>query len=275
MTYNATTQVVTFTPTTGYTGAASFNYTITNGQSSSAPALVSLTVAVVAPTSTLFSASSVPTVITENDHSAVELGLKFQVTSAGQATGVRFYKGPQNTGTHVGNLWSSAGALLASVTFANETASGWQQALFTTPVTLNVGTVYVISYHTNVGLYSADANFFANAVTNGPLMAPSDASAGGNGVYSYGGGSTFPSNSFQATNYWVDVVFSSGGSGTLPPPVAVNDSGFYYCLEYRAFHPGGELCSPTIQIRTASPCQSALWAVRSTERWPTMPLLRP
>ena len=65
----------------------------------------------------------------------MELGVKFQVSTAGKATGVRFYKGATNTGTHVGNLWSAAGALLASVTFANETASGWQQALFATPVT--------------------------------------------------------------------------------------------------------------------------------------------
>ena len=148
-----------------------------------------------------------PSVISVNDTSAVELGMKFQVSSAGQAKGVRFYKGPTNTGTHTGHLWSSTGTLLASVTFAAETASGWQQALFAAPVTLTPGTVYVISYHTSVGAYSANSNFFTAAVTNGPITAPSSASAGGNGVYIYGAAVAFPSNTYQASNYWVDVVF--------------------------------------------------------------------
>jgi hypothetical protein len=225
--YDTINQTVTFTPTTNYAGNASFNYTVTNGQQTSPPALVSLTVAVVTPTSSLFAANSVPTVVTENDHSAVELGLKFQVTTTGKATGVRFYKGSTNTGTHVGNLWSSAGALLTSVTFANETASGWQQALFPNGgVALTPGATYIISYHTNVGFYSADGNFFANALTNAPLTAPSASASGGNGVYAYGAGSSFPSNTFGATNYWVDVVFSATPGGPVQPPVANNDSGF-------------------------------------------------
>ena len=44
----------------------------------------------------------------------------------GYITGLRFYKAATNTGTHVGNLWTAAGSLLSSVTFTNETASGWQ-----------------------------------------------------------------------------------------------------------------------------------------------------
>jgi hypothetical protein len=53
-----------------------------------------------------------------------------------------------------------------------------------------------------------DANrTFANAVTNGPLTAPSSSSSGGNGVYAYGSGSLFPTNSFGATSYAVDVLF--------------------------------------------------------------------
>ena len=40
-----------------------------------------------------------------------------------------------------------------------------------------------------------------------PLHAPSDAAAGGNGVYRYGP-SGFPDQSWNATSYWVDAVFS-------------------------------------------------------------------
>ena len=41
------------------------------------------------------------------------------------------------------------------------------------------------------------------AVTNGPLTAQA---AGG--VFAYGSASTFPTDSYNASNYWVDVVYS-------------------------------------------------------------------
>ena len=41
------------------------------------------------------------------DTSAIELGVKFRSDVAGFITGLRFYKGAANTGTHVGSLWTS------------------------------------------------------------------------------------------------------------------------------------------------------------------------
>jgi len=158
-------------------------------------------------TASLFSPSATPGTITENDPNAVDLGVKFQASASGTITGIRFYKGPQNTGTHIGDLWTTSGQLLASAPFTNETASGWQQVNFSTPVSITAGTTYISSYHTNVGEYSADANYFATAHTSGPLTAPSSSSSGGNGVYAYGSSNLFPSNTFSASNYWVDVVF--------------------------------------------------------------------
>ena len=38
--------------------------------------------------------------------------MKFRATQAGYITGIRFYKGSGNTGTHVGSLWSKTGTLL-------------------------------------------------------------------------------------------------------------------------------------------------------------------
>ena len=40
-------------------------------------------------------------------------------------------------------------------------------------------------------------------MTNGPLTALANG-----GVYAYGSATTFPSNTFNASNYWVDVVFT-------------------------------------------------------------------
>jgi len=156
----------------------------------------------------IFSASAAPTAFATSDTSSVELGVKFRSDVAGNVTGVRFYKGTGTTGTHTGTLWSSNGTKLATATFTSETASGWQQVLFSTPVAITANTVYVVSYHANVGRYAYTHNTFANAgVDNGPLHALKTGVSGGNGVYRYGSGVVFPNSSFNSSNYWVDVVF--------------------------------------------------------------------
>jgi hypothetical protein len=117
---------------------------------------------------------------------------------------------PTNTGTHVGNLWSSAGTKLATATFSGETASGWQQVSFATPVAITSNTVYVASYHANNGHYSADVNYFASkGVDNPPMHALANGVSGGNSVYTYGASSAFPNSTWNAANYWVDLVFAT------------------------------------------------------------------
>ena len=59
---------------------------------------------------------------------------KFRSSTAGRIAGIRFYKGATNTGTHVGHLWTRTGTLLATATFTNETATGWQEVRFASPV---------------------------------------------------------------------------------------------------------------------------------------------
>jgi hypothetical protein len=110
----------------------------------------------------------------------------------------------------VGSLWTNGGAKLASATFINESASGWQEVTFATPVAVSAGTVYVASYYAPVGRYSSDSSYFnAAGVDNPPLHALKNGVSGGNGVYRYGTTSSFPNTSFKSTNYWVDVVFST------------------------------------------------------------------
>ena len=88
----------------------------------------------------------------------MELGVKFKADLNGAITGIRFYKSSNNTGTHVGSLWNSSGALLASATFTNETLSGWEQVSFSTPVTITAGAVYVASYHHHGWTLRSDDN---------------------------------------------------------------------------------------------------------------------
>jgi hypothetical protein len=171
-------------------------------------------------TVSLFSGAATPSQVTENDSNSVELGVQFQSSQAGTVTAIRFYKGPSNTGTHVGNLWNASSRVkLASVTFSGETSSGWQQAPLPNPgVVIAAGTTYIVSYHCN-GFYSADNNYFTTAHISGPLTAPADGNVSGsalsgNGVYAYGSSSAFPANSFSASNYWVDLVFNPASSQT-------------------------------------------------------------
>ena len=66
---------------------------------------------------------------------------------------------------------------------------------------------------------------FTNAgVDNVPLHLLRDGVSGGNGVYVYGASSTFPSSTYQATNYWVDVVFTTVPGGDTTPPTVTATS---------------------------------------------------
>jgi hypothetical protein len=151
--------------------------------------------------------SAIPATIDAGDASAVNLGVRFTTDTNGFIDGIRFYKATANTGTHVGSLWTVTGTLLAQATFTNETASGWQQVLFSSPVAVTAGTTYVASYLAPNGHYSITANGLVSGVTSPPLYALAN-TVTPDGVYVYGPTTAFPTNTYNATNYWVDPVFS-------------------------------------------------------------------
>ena len=197
------TGVISGTPTT--TGTFSFTARVTaaNGQSVTKPLSIGISTLV-----TLWPSEAIPGLVDAGADSPVELGVKFRSDVNGNITGIRFYKASTNTGTHVANLWTSSGTLLTTATFTGETASGWQQVLFSSPVPITANTVYVVSYHALNGHYSANLNYFATTgVDSPPLHALADGVSGGNGVYGYGATSVFPTQTYGAANYWVDVVF--------------------------------------------------------------------
>ena len=225
---NAGDGVITGSPT----GAGVFNFTVQVSDASSPvqSATKALSLAVASPplVVTIWPTTAIPGLVDGGPDSAVELGVKFRSDLAGSITGIRFYKATANTGTHVGNLWSSTGTLLGSITFSNETASGWQQMLFAAPVTITSNTVYVASYHANSGHHSEDDDYFSsNGVDSPPLHALADGVSGGNGVYAYGTSSTFPAQTYNAANYWVDVAFE-------PAAVGVSGAVAYYPTNYPA-----------------------------------------
>ncbi|MGD9723480.1 MAG: DUF4082 domain-containing protein [Pirellulales bacterium] len=215
--YNASTNTATLTPSAALANSTSYSISVTGGASGvkdlagnplASTVTSSFTTAAVTPTTfSLFNNTGTPAVIDSGDAQAVELGVKIRADVNGYLTGIRFYKAAGNNGTHTAHLWSSAGQLLATATFTNETASGWQEVAFSTPVAITAGVTYTASYHTTSGRYSYTRNAFGNAVDSGPLHALANGTSS-NGVYRYGAGG-FPTQSYQSTNYWVDAVFST------------------------------------------------------------------
>jgi N,N-dimethylformamidase beta subunit-like protein/uncharacterized protein DUF4082/fibronectin type III domain protein/Big-like domain-containing protein len=188
----------------GLTNGTSYTFTVAATNSlGTGPA--SAATSATTPADTVFDFAT-PTTVDSADPTSIELGVKFTSDTTGTITGIRFYKASTNTGTHIGSLWSSTGSLLASATFTNETGSGWQTVLFSSPVTINPGTTYVAGYLAPNGHYSFTQNGLASAVDNPPLHAVSD-NVSADGLYSYSATSTMPTSSYQSGNYYVDVLF--------------------------------------------------------------------
>jgi hypothetical protein len=210
VTYDAPTRTVTLHPNSVLPAGATFTATLSGATDPSGNAMtpISWSFTTVSCPCSIWAASATPSMANYPDSAPVELGLKFRADVNGFVTGVRFYKGPGNTGTHTGKLWTSSGTLLASVTFTNETSTGWQQALFATPVAVTAGTTYIVSYFAPNGNFALNSGFFLNAgVLRYPLRALQSGLDGGNGVFKYGPASTFPTDA-NGGNYWVDVVFT-------------------------------------------------------------------
>ena len=222
--FNGTTNVVTFTPESDFIGTASFTYTASDGRGGTSSATVTVEVKAGTVGATIFKSSDAPHSSGTLDDS-VELGVKFTVSADGTITGLRFYKSALETGSHTGSLWTSTGQLLAQATFTDETASGWQTLVFTTPVAVTAGLTYVASYHANVS-FVADTGYFSGDVVNGPLTALGSTASGGNGVFIYGANPAFPTSTYDASNYWVDVTFDASGEITNHNPVAGADTGY-------------------------------------------------
>jgi hypothetical protein len=159
---------------------------------------------------TLWNSSTVPsTTDVTGDSNSLELGTRFESSASGWITGVTFYKGTGNTGTHTGSLWSADGTLLASGTFTGETDTGWQTMTFATPVAVSADTPYVVSYHAPNGNYAVDGGYFSAAHQSYPLTATADTGSAHNGLYHYGSDVAFPNGSYGSANYWVGPVFTA------------------------------------------------------------------
>ncbi len=141
--YDAATRRIVFTPTAALDYLVRYTATLsgTDNQGNAVSTGKSWSFETARPpsvpgvcTCTLFDDSLRPERLHDPDTTSVTLGVRFAPEVDGTVTGVRFFKGPENTGTHTGTLWSMSGAALATGTFANESSTGWQTLMFNQPV---------------------------------------------------------------------------------------------------------------------------------------------
>lgn len=210
--YDATTKTATLTPTarlSAGTYTARVDGSVASTQGTTLGSAKTWTFTVASCPCSLWPSSATPVTAANSTRDgrplpgpwSYEVGTKIQVSSGTDVTAIRFYKSPGETGTHVGTLWTSTGQKITQVTFAGETASGWQQQALVTPVTLSPGSVYVVSVGANT-YFPSTTSGLATARVSGPVSSVAD---GANGVYG-GAAGVLPTSSYKSTAYFVDVV---------------------------------------------------------------------
>ena len=145
--------------------------------------------------------------------------MRFTANAAGTITELRYFRGAadaSDTDTRVLNLWNAAGVLLGSVTVTSTAGeSGWQVGTLSTPIAIQAGATYVVSYGTTQN-YAATANYFTTA-HSGPdgVLTAGVAS----GVFADGTPGVFPTATYNASNYWADVTFVPATANNSAPVI--------------------------------------------------------
>ncbi len=141
-----------------------------------------------------------PTLSSTNDGTSYELAIRFRVNVPGQILAIRYWKAANDLAAHTGRLWSDLGSLMASVAFANETSSGWQQQYFSKPITIFPDIYYRAAVNSSSG-YAFTTQGFGSATSKANLYA-----AVGAGLFTTTN-SGFPNSSFNNNNYYRDIIF--------------------------------------------------------------------
>jgi hypothetical protein len=142
--------------------------------------------------------TAVPQATASGGSQTWEQGVEFSSSVNGQITHIRFWKAPgEPSGNHIGRIWTANGALLASVLFTNETASGWQEGQLQTPLPITANVRYKVTYNVH-NVVAKTFDVLAGPITSGPLV-------------SWGSSFSTPAGSFPTTgstsNLFADIRF--------------------------------------------------------------------
>jgi len=208
---------------------------------------------------TVFQTTDVPQLPLSTNGQPLEIGFKFRSSQSGTINGIRFYKGQGSTGVHSGHLWTNAGALLGAVTFTSEGTSGWQQAMFSSPIAINANTTYVASIFSSDGYFAVTDPFFTQSIQRGPLTGLANGVDGPNGLYGYSATPAFPTSNYESSNYWVDVIFNTT-STTSPVAITTQPTSTSICAGSNVSLSATATGTPTPTVQWQSSLDGTTWA---------------
>jgi hypothetical protein len=161
----------------------------------------------------------------EDEGTPVTVATTYVFSTDGQVVAIRFWGPTPNTGTYTVELWqvdtddspagSGTGTLLASATraAADVTAGTWN-AVPITPQAVTTGVAYKAAVHCTSGRFVRTASVFDGAeIVSGRITAiesgsdPVGIGALDNGTYVDGAAGTYPNDSFEDSDYFVDLRF--------------------------------------------------------------------
>lgn len=164
-----------------------------------------------------------------NDTAAVNVGVKFNVRGAPYVNGVKFYKGVDNTGTHVAHLYDvTTSTDLASATYSGESSSGWQSVSFSSPVAVDGSHDYMVWVSMPNGHYAVDGatggtnDFYLHGFGGSEDVVTIPQGSSGTYVYS-SSDSAVPSGS-NTLNYWISPVVGDSTTPTNPSGLSGSSS---------------------------------------------------
>lgn len=153
-----------------------------------------------------------PAVVSEtSDTVKVELGLKFSPTTDGRIKGIQFYQNAANSGITSVSLWGNGGTRLIKITIPATAPVGWRTIAVDRALT--AGRTYTVSISDTNGRYAHTPAFFTSEqVVNGITVGANA------GVYQYGATSQWPTQSWNGSNYLVDLVYETTAPEPTPEP---------------------------------------------------------
>ncbi|NUT46943.1 MAG: DUF4082 domain-containing protein [Saccharothrix sp.] len=137
--------------------------------------------------------------VDDPDTAPVEVGVRVRVDRPGEVLGASLLRGAYR-GPIALRMWSGTGVLLAERAWDHP--GRMAEIDFPTPVPVEPGHDYVISYYTPQGGYATSEHYFTGTVVRAPFIAPHDGTNGA-GVYHYGLDGGFPTESWHDSTYWV------------------------------------------------------------------------
>jgi hypothetical protein len=204
--------------------------------------------------------NTVPKTPVDPDGNAVTLGINFTSTQAGRITGIRYYRGQGNSHGYTVSLYDGYGKQLAVASIAQDTCAVpcWEQVSFPAPIAINANTRYTAAYYTSNGHYADDQGGLLSNVANAPLTALANG-----GVYYYGAGIGFPTQTWNSSNYYVDILFTPN-----TPPQQVISSIALSNKTITANQPAGTVVGQaSVTMSPTTPAFSGTLATPSTDAY--------